>query len=117
MLVQWSSARSRAPEVRWGTAAGALGRSTAAESVSYGRDDMCGPPATTVGWLEPGLLHRAVLSDLAPDTEYFYYYGDEVCECAWVVGCGAGVRSERDRGQPLSIAPDSACVVVARPLG
>ena len=39
---------------------------------------MCGPPATMAGWLEPGLLHRALLTDLQPDTEYWYKYGDEV---------------------------------------
>ena len=91
MLVQWSSADTRAPEVRWGTAADALSRSTAAESVSYGRGEMCGPPATTVGWLEPGLLHRTLLADLAPDTQYFYYYGDKVCECMSEAGLVAGI--------------------------
>ncbi len=40
--------------------------------------DMCGGPAAGEGWLDPGSLHRAVLTGLAPDTEYFYIFGDEV---------------------------------------
>lgn len=78
MLVQWSSLDAAHPEVRWGTDAKALDRTTTADSDTYGLDDMCGPPATTAGWLEPGLLHRALLADLQPDTEYWYKYGDEV---------------------------------------
>ena len=76
--MQWTSRDAAHPEVRWGTDAEALDRSTAADSDSYGQDDLCGPPATTAGWLEPGLLHRALLTGLEPDTEYFYKYGDEV---------------------------------------
>ncbi len=78
MLVQWTSLDAKNPEVRWGTDAITLDRTTAADRDSYGLDDMCGPPATTAGWLEPGLLHRALLTGLEPDTEYFYKYGDEV---------------------------------------
>lgn len=43
--------------------------------------DMCGGPAAGEGWLDPGSLHRAVLSGLQPDTEYFYTYGSEVRIC------------------------------------
>lgn len=78
MLVQWSSRDAPRPEVRWGADAERLNRTTAADSDSYDADDLCGPPATTAGWLEPGLLHRALLTDLQPDTEYWYKYGDEV---------------------------------------
>ena len=76
--MQWSSRDAPHPEVRWGAAADRLNRTAAADSSSYDADDMCGPPATTAGWLEPGLLHRALLTDLQPDTEYWYKYGDEV---------------------------------------
>jgi len=77
--VQWSSRDAPRPEVRWGADAERLNRTTAADSDSYDADDLCGPPATAAGWLEPGLLHRALLTDLQPDSEYWYKYGDQVC--------------------------------------
>lgn len=40
--------------------------------------DMCGGPAAGEGWLDPGSLHRAVVTGLQPNTEYFYVYGDKV---------------------------------------
>lgn len=42
----------------------------AAESSTYDRDDMCGPPANTKGFHDPGLLHSAVLSGLNPGQPY-----------------------------------------------
>ena len=80
--MQWSSADAPAPVVRWGTTTETLDSVTPAESVTYARSDMCGPPASTVGWLEPGCLHRAVLAGLKADSEYFYKYGDEVRRCS-----------------------------------
>ena len=40
--------------------------------------ELCGPPATTDGWMDPGLLHAAVLTGLHPGTRYYYIYGDPV---------------------------------------
>jgi hypothetical protein len=37
---------------------------------------MCGAPANTEGWRDPGLFHSAILSNLSPDTRYYYVYGD-----------------------------------------
>jgi hypothetical protein len=38
---------------------------------------MCGEPATTIGWMNPGLLHTAFITDLTPSTRYYYVYGDD----------------------------------------
>lgn len=51
---------------------------------TYGRDDMCGFPANSTGWLDPGILHMAVLpsappNGLVPSTRYAFTYGSEVC--------------------------------------
>ncbi|MEW5301545.1 MAG: hypothetical protein WDW36_004400 [Sanguina aurantia] len=46
---------------------------------SYARRDMCGFPANSTGWLDPGFLHTAVLnaSKLPPNTQFRYKYGSE----------------------------------------
>ena len=65
--------------VAFGTEAGRLDQRVGAyESVSYSRAEMCGPPASTIGYVHPGMMHRALLRGLQPDTRYFYQYGDEV---------------------------------------
>ena len=79
MLVQWTTRDLGNPEVKFGTASGQLEHTVAArETVTYARDELCGPPASTVGYVDPGRMHRALLQDLQPDTRYFYQYGDKV---------------------------------------
>lgn len=79
VTVQWATrdAGSR-PSVRWGAWPGALDTTAAGRSSTYSRGDMCGPPANTTGWFDPGWLHAAVMAGLQPSTRYFYQYGDEV---------------------------------------
>lgn len=78
MLIQWTTKSSTAPEVRWGLSSGNYSESAAGSSITYGREDMCGGPATAEGWMDPGLLHQAVMTDLLPGQRYYYMYGDEV---------------------------------------
>lgn len=40
---------------------------------------MAGPPANSVGWLDPGLIHVAKLTGLKPGRRYYYRFGDKVC--------------------------------------
>ncbi|KAK9830188.1 hypothetical protein WJX72_010191 [[Myrmecia] bisecta] len=77
MVVQWTSKDSQAPLVRWGSSPGKYDHLKKATSLTYTRDEMCGPPASTVGWVEPGLLHRATMTALKPAARYYYIYGDE----------------------------------------
>ncbi|CAM9341268.1 unnamed protein product [Ectocarpus sp. 12 AP-2014] len=49
---------------------------TAESSITYGREDMCGEPATSKGFHNPGLLHSAVLPGLIPGHPYEYKAGD-----------------------------------------
>lgn len=79
MLVQWTTRDVGRPLVKIGTEPGRLDQVLEAyESVTYSREEMCGPPASTVGYVHPGMMHRALLQDLKPDTRYFYQYGAEV---------------------------------------
>ena len=43
---------------------------------TYTADEMCGAPATTVGYRPPGYLHSATITGLTPNTQYFYQVGD-----------------------------------------
>jgi len=37
---------------------------------------LCGAPANSSGYKDPGEIHSAVLTNLNPDTRYYYQYGD-----------------------------------------
>ena len=78
MSVQWVTLNSQNPQVQWGTEPGLYMQTTLAESHTYTRDEMCGPPATTIGWVDPGTMHTAVLRRLEPGRRYYYIYGSEV---------------------------------------
>lgn len=50
--------------------------STAARAASFARGDLCGEPAATVGWSDPGSTHSAVMRGLTPGTAYAYRVGN-----------------------------------------
>lgn len=61
--------------VRYGTSAKALTESATASSTTYSAADLCGPPATSFGWADPGQLHAALMTGLKPSRRYYYQYG------------------------------------------
>lgn len=77
MLIQWTTKNSSAPEVRWGLQSGMYTAKAAASSMTYTKEDLCGAPANAQGWLDPGTLHKALMTDLQAGQRYFYVYGDE----------------------------------------
>jgi hypothetical protein len=75
MRVSWTSAvADEAAMVRWGPTT-SLGNIATAKSSTYTQDDLCGAPAKTVGWIDPGTQYTAVLTGLKPSTTYYYQYG------------------------------------------
>jgi len=88
LAVHWSSRNASLPAVRWGPAANALTHAAPATTRTLSRDEMCGDAffqkdgfaytlfshAAHDGWLEPGALHSAVMTDL--DASGFYAVGD-----------------------------------------
>ncbi len=78
MLIQWTTKNSSAPEARWGLQSGKYTAKAAASSMTYTKEDLCGAPANAQGWLDPGTLHKALMTDLQAGQRYFYIYGDEV---------------------------------------
>jgi hypothetical protein len=78
MRVEWTTRDTGNPVVKWGTAPGDHPYATTASSSTYTVGDMCGPPANSIGWVEPGTFHSAVLRGLEPGKRYYYTAGDEV---------------------------------------
>lgn len=78
MVVQWTTADKGTPVVMYGTSANALTSTVQALTKTYTASDFCGEPANTTGFVDPGMLHYATLSNLSYSTRYFYQYGDKV---------------------------------------
>lgn len=87
--VLWVSGPVGQPLIRWGAGPQSLDREAPADSTTYTREDMCGAPANSTGWLDPGALHSVVLGDLAPGRRYFYTVGSRVraFHVFWVCVC------------------------------
>ena len=78
LLVQWTTRDAGQPAARYGSSPDALAFTVPASSASYGAQDMCGPPASGAGFVDPGVLHTATLSGLRPGQQYWYQVGDLV---------------------------------------
>jgi hypothetical protein len=78
MMVQWVTKNSSNPIVKWGTSSGVYTHTAAAASSTYTRQELCGPPANDVGFVDPGLFHAALVEGLQPGQRYYYVVGDEV---------------------------------------
>lgn len=103
--VMWNgnSEDSSQHEVKWGTQSGIYPFNIQSESSTYSQYDMCGEPATTLGWKDPGKLHEAVLKHLKPGQTYYYIVGSN----------NAGWSPEFTFKAPPSVAPSSGVKLVA----
>eukprot|EP01099_Mayorella_cantabrigiensis_P003707 TRINITY_DN2796_c0_g5_i2.p1 TRINITY_DN2796_c0_g5~~TRINITY_DN2796_c0_g5_i2.p1 ORF type:complete len:480 (-),score=100.71 TRINITY_DN2796_c0_g5_i2:193-1632(-) len=81
MRLMWSTLSSTKPQVKWGEESGKYLWIADADTVTYGVHDLCGEPATSWGWREPGLLHTVIMNNLQKGKKYFYIYGDD--EFGW----------------------------------
>ncbi|KAE8707333.1 putative inactive purple acid phosphatase 1 [Hibiscus syriacus] len=59
------------PFVEWGTKGERQQRSPAV-TLTFERNSMCGAPARTVGWRDPGYINTSFLKDLLPNRMYTY---------------------------------------------
>ncbi|KAL3687672.1 hypothetical protein R1sor_013981 [Riccia sorocarpa] len=81
MTVTWTSGYSAAearPIVWWKSEEDSDWKVTVAVTITYTRSDLCGPPATTVGYRAPGYFHTAFLKDLSPSSRYYYKVGHKI---------------------------------------
>ncbi|KAJ0552225.1 putative phosphodiesterase I [Helianthus annuus] len=80
MTVTWTSGygiNEAEPFVEWGKIGGDQRRSSAG-TLTFDRRSMCGSPARTVGWRDPGYIHTSFLKDLWPNQVYTYKLGHKL---------------------------------------
>ena len=61
-----------------------MGFKAEGSSKTYKKSHMCGPPASTNGFTDPGYIHDVLLTDLSPSSHYFYSYGSSKVSGYWV---------------------------------
>ncbi|KAI5656273.1 hypothetical protein M9H77_25066 [Catharanthus roseus] len=77
MTITWTSGYNideAVPFIEWGLK-GQEQRRSPAGTLTFHRNSMCGAPARTVGWRDPGFIHTSFLKDLWPNTMYSYKMG------------------------------------------
>ncbi|EPS73168.1 hypothetical protein M569_01584, partial [Genlisea aurea] len=82
MTVTWTSGYGTAesqPFVEWGPK-GREQRLSPAVTLTFDRSSLCGPPARTVGWRDPGFIHTSFMKELWPNSWYSYRLGHELLD-------------------------------------
>lgn len=80
MMILWGSLNSTTPTLQWGTTPGGpYSQMLSASTNTLEKGWLCGPPATTIGWFDVGLIHSVTITGL---TQYakqaiYYIYGDD----------------------------------------
>ena len=63
------------PTVYYGVEKSALLLKKHGSSDTYNSTQLCAGPASTTGFIDPGMIHDVLLEDLRPNTLYYYRYG------------------------------------------
>jgi hypothetical protein len=74
--LKWVTRDRVNPQVKFGVLSGQYQWTATATTATYTAKDLCGAPANSTGWMDPGLIHDAVLTNLKPNQKYYYIYGD-----------------------------------------
>ncbi|CAL5005086.1 unnamed protein product [Urochloa decumbens] len=102
MTVTWTSGyniHEAYPFVEWGAVGSSQPARTPAGTLTFNRGSMCGEPARTVGWRDPGFIHTAFMRDLWPNKEYYYKIGHELQDGSVVWGKPYTFRAPPSPGQ------------------
>ncbi|XP_078436270.1 putative inactive purple acid phosphatase 1 [Wolffia australiana] len=86
MVVTWTSGYNideAIPLVEWGLKGGITTQSPAG-TLTFTRSSMCGPPARTVGWRDPGFIHSSFLKNLWPNQVYEYKLGHRLGDGSYI---------------------------------
>ena len=77
MTLTWVSGQSGNPKVVWWAPELNNNYQKEASTFTYTAKDMCGAPATTVGYRDPGMIHQVTMDNLKPGYRYEYRFGDD----------------------------------------
>ncbi|CAA7037284.1 unnamed protein product [Microthlaspi erraticum] len=80
MTVTWTSGyniNEAVPFIEW-SSKGFPAKRSPAGTITFNRNSMCGNPARSVGWRDPGFFHTAFLKELWPNREYTYRLGHDL---------------------------------------
>ncbi|KAL2321684.1 hypothetical protein Fmac_026063 [Flemingia macrophylla] len=86
MTVTWTSGYDiyeATPFVEWGLK-GKTQVQSPAGTLTFGRNSMCGSPARTVGWRDPGFIHTSFLKNLWPNSVYTYRIGHLLSNVSYI---------------------------------
>ncbi|KAJ8510982.1 hypothetical protein OPV22_001416 [Ensete ventricosum] len=86
MTITWTSGydiNEALPFVEWGSKWGPVTRSPAG-TLTFNRGSMCGSPARTFGWRDPGFIHTSYLKELWPNAEYTYKLGHQLFNGSYI---------------------------------
>ncbi|XP_059075339.1 probable inactive purple acid phosphatase 27 [Cryptomeria japonica] len=89
MTVTWTSGygiEEAMPIVEWGLEGKESTFLSPAGTLTFSRNSMCGPPARTVGWRDPGFIHTSFMKDLWPSTKYYYKVGHKLFNGSYIWG-------------------------------
>ncbi|GAV56562.1 Metallophos domain-containing protein/Metallophos_C domain-containing protein [Cephalotus follicularis] len=86
MTITWTSGydiNEAVPFVEWGLKGDNQIRSPAG-TLTFTRNSMCGSPARTVGWRDPGWIHTGFVKNLWPNSVYTYRMGHQLSNGSYV---------------------------------
>lgn len=101
MTVTWTSGYNiyeAEPFVEWSAHGGEKMRSPAG-TLTFDRHSMCGSPARTVGWRDPGFIHTSFLKELWPNLVYQYRLGHKLSNGSYVWSKSYSFRASPYQGQ------------------
>ncbi|XP_059657397.1 probable inactive purple acid phosphatase 27 [Cornus florida] len=101
MTITWTSGYNiieAVPLVQWGLK-GEYQSYSPAGTLTFHRNSMCGEPARTVGWRDPGFIHTSFLKDLWPNSVYTYKLGHKLFNGTYIWSKIYSFRSSPYPGQ------------------
>ncbi|CAM6117218.1 unnamed protein product [Calypogeia fissa] len=102
ITVTWTSgygADEAVPLVTWVIEDDTDRQKTVAGTLTFTRNDMCGAPASTIGWRDPGFIHTASVKGLWPNTKYIYQVGHKLANGSYDWGRETFFKSPPYPGQ------------------